>query len=75
VEVARREPSFLVVSPPKKVGKYWRLTVSVPETSAEVAKWQPNRYLEGRIILKTSLPKVPEVQVRVVWDADPPPPD
>jgi hypothetical protein len=72
VEVAERTPSFLVVHKEKK-GKHWQITVGIPKDNPELVRYQANRYMEGRVVLKTSLPDLPQVHIRVVWDPPDPP--
>jgi hypothetical protein len=70
VEVASSTPSFLKVSLPKKIGndgKDWEFEVSIAKDNKEVERVQADRYFEGKIVLKTSVPGARQVQVRVVW--------
>ncbi len=67
VEVVKAEPSFLTTTPPEKVGKgEWRFEVKLPRGNAEAAKFQPDGFFEGRIVLKIS-GAAGEVPVRVKW--------
>jgi hypothetical protein len=66
VEVVERQPAFLGVDC-KKVGPNWHITVTLPKDNPEAAAHQADKYLQGRVILKTTVPGVPRVQFRVVW--------
>jgi hypothetical protein len=67
LQVERCEPGFLVCEPPVRVKPgLWELTVNIKPGSAEAARYQPDRFFEGRLLLRTAASKVP-VAVRVKW--------
>lgn len=70
VEVVKAEPAFLKTTAPVKVRPgEWRFEVALPADNPEAAKYQPDRFLEGRIVLKLS--GTPgEVPVRVKWEPE-----
>jgi hypothetical protein len=67
VEVVRKEPDFLEVKPVPIRKGLWEVSVRIPPGNTEAARFQPDQFMEGRIVLKTS-PSSPEVAVRVKWD-------
>jgi hypothetical protein len=67
VEVVKVEPGFLTATAPVKAGPgAWRFEVKLPRENPEAAKFQPDGFFEGRVILKIS--GTPgEVPVRIKW--------
>lgn len=67
IEVLRCEPSFLTCDKPKRLkAGSWELTIHVPADNADAAKYQPDGFFEGKILLNVSGSKEP-VPVRVKW--------
>jgi hypothetical protein len=72
VTVARCEPTFLTADAPQAIRKgLWQFSVRIPANDVAAVKLQPDRFFEGRIVLRTSAAAAPEVPVRVKWN----PPD
>jgi hypothetical protein len=72
VEVIKHEPAFLVVDKPVKIRPgVWEVTVRVPKNHPEAAKIQPDQFMEGRLVLKTS-GSTSEVPVRIKWNPNEP---
>lgn len=65
LEIARTEPSFLQATVQRIKDGVWQVTATLPANSAEAAKFQPDEFMEGRVILKSGDLEVP---VRVKWD-------
>lgn len=67
VEVVKCEPAFLKCDAPKRLkAGLWELTIHLPADNADAAKYQPDSFFEGKILLKVSGSKEP-VPVRVKW--------
>jgi hypothetical protein len=65
VEVVRVEPSFLTTTAPVKTATgEWRFDVRLPRNNPDAAKYQPDSFMEGHILLKLSGTDVP---LRVKW--------
>jgi hypothetical protein len=70
VEVVKVEPSFLTATAPVKVGPgEWRFEVKLPRDNAEAAQFQPDSFLEGRLLLKIS-GAAADVPVRIKWEPE-----
>ncbi len=69
VEVVQHEPAFLVVDPPQnRQPGQWEFKVSIPANNADAARFQPDRFFEGRVVLRlTTGGNTSEAQVRVKW--------
>jgi hypothetical protein len=67
LEVAGVEPTFLRATPPTSRGRgLWEFRVILPENHPDAARFQQDRFFEGRITLRSSA--VPgTVPVRVKW--------
>jgi hypothetical protein len=71
VELVKYEPAFLKVDPPRRVQpRVWLFTVRLPADNAEAARFQADRFFDGKVLLKTS---AGEVNVRVKWVPPDPP--
>jgi hypothetical protein len=70
VEVVKLEPPFLTATKPVKgAAGEWRFEVQLPKDNPEAAKFQPDGFMEGRILLKVSgTPS--DVPVRIKWEPD-----
>lgn len=67
LEVVGVEPRFLHVSPPTRRGRgLWEFRVELPENHPDAARFQPDHFFEGRILLRSSAVKG-TVPVRVKW--------
>jgi hypothetical protein len=67
VTVESWEPKFLKVDAPEKLlnGK-WLITAHIPKDNEEAAKYQPDRFMEGKVVLKAPGLDRP-VTIRVKW--------
>jgi hypothetical protein len=70
VEVVKVEPPFLTATPPARVGTgEWLFEVKLPRDNPEAAKFQPDGFMEGRVLLKLS-GTASDVPVRVKWEPE-----
>jgi hypothetical protein len=71
VAVESYEPKFLKVDVPQKLGEgSWRIAAHLSRDSAEAAKFQPDSFMEGQVVLKVAGLDRPVI-VRVKWDPVP----
>jgi hypothetical protein len=70
VAVVKVEPAFLTATTPARTATgEWRFEVKLPRNHPEAAKFQPDGFLEGRLVLKISgAPS--EVPVRIKWEPE-----
>jgi hypothetical protein len=69
LRIVKCEPSFLKceLKETNSTSGTWLLTVRLPANSADAAKFQPDEYFEGSIVLQASDSDV-QVPIRVKWD-------
>ena len=67
VVVESYEPKFLKVdAPAKQPSGKWQITAHLPADDAEAAKYQPDGFMEGKVVLKVAGLDRP-VTIRVKW--------
>jgi hypothetical protein len=68
VTVESSEPKFLKVDAPEKEpsGK-WLITAHIPKDDPEAAKYQPDEFMEGKVVLKAAGLDKP-ITIRVKWE-------
>jgi hypothetical protein len=70
IAVTSYEPKFLKVDAPEKLSPgRWQITAHLPGGSAEAAKFQPDAFMEGQVVLKVAGQDRP-VTVRVKWNPE-----
>jgi hypothetical protein len=70
VVVESYEPKFLKVDAPvKQPSGKWLITAHMPKDDPEAAKYQPDAFMEGKVVLKVAGMQRP-VTIRVKWDPD-----
>jgi hypothetical protein len=70
VEVVTVEPAFLKATPPARTATgEWRFEIQLPRNHPEAAKYQPDQFMEGRVLLKISGAPA-DVPVRIKWEPE-----
>ncbi len=67
LEVVRTVPAFLEAKAEASRPGVWFVTVRIPPNNPAAAKFQPDQFLDGRVVLKAAGSDA-EVTVRVKWD-------